>query len=845
MDAVRVTVRPHPFREERRTVEVPAGRSVAELLQLAGLEPEYAGPAHIDGVPVPREEWTTRRPDPGQTVTARAVPRGAATNKDGWPRVLLAIVTVGTSEIWRQVYKRSGIVLNSMFWSPETPSVDGLGNSQDRQLRPFITGTRNEMRPNGVIPQMFGYRVRYRPPYAARPYSSWRGNKQHFHCLFSFGYGPLRVHDDSHKLGDTPVAAFGLKLLAPTTTPDQDKEANLQVREGWNDDPDIAYYLDQTAEQQLNVELRHKDAAGNRAEWSYRRTEAAIERIGVEVYFPEGLIEYSGNSTKKLEVEIEVEYAPAGTDPLTGRWTKATGRDDAGKTNKYDGIAVKDDRRSPFGVGIDWTVSPTQTSPAGPAGQYDVRMRRKTGDRNKLEQMDRSIWSVLREYRLGDPVNVSGLCTVAMDIQATGNLSGELDSYNAEVSWMGTYYDGASWVTPTKTSTPTLATSAQPAAHFRAILQGAANKGAVADSRLDLTTLAAWAVACESAGLHFNGPFDTPGVVFDRLQTVAAMGRASFTMREGKYSVVQDLAEPGTAVQHFTPRNYHNFESQIVYQDPVHALFVEYVDNTKEDVLGRIVVYDDGYNADGSGGDTAATVFETLTLLYCRDKDEAWKHGRRALFERRLRRERYTIDVDVENVIANRGDPVVLAIEAIDEIAGWGRVVSVTQSAGAAVSVATDELIAINSAAAYTMRFRKSDGSSLNRIVNTPGTSGDYDTFTFTISIPSGDPQPVAGDLFLMRKGTQTYRRCIVTQIEHRSDLVARLTLVDEATDVYTADTTESSTATTSTTNSGPRAGSRTEGAVRITSRPGSGTTPGIRVTVTLGTAGRVAGSTP
>jgi hypothetical protein len=851
MDSVKVIVRPHPFREERRVVDVPQGQNVETLLRLAGLPAKYARNVLVDGEPLRREAWPTTRPVAGQTVTAKASLLGAATNKNGPFRAFLAFITVGTSEVWRAAYKRTGFAPNSLFWQPDPPDFGGLPSTSDRGSRPFITGSKNEMRPYSPVPQIFGYRVRYRPPYAARPYSSWRGNKQHFHVLLTFGYGPLRVHSETHKLGDTPISAYGVTQLTAGATPTTQPAANMQVREGWNSDPTLAYYLDQVDEQGVNAELRREDGSGNRSPWSFRRTGIGLSRIGVEVFFPEGLIEFTSKGTAKLDVEIEVFYAPAGTAvPADGNlaangWTPATGRGEDGMLNKFPGIKFKDDKRAAFATGIDWDVDPTTASLVGTAGQFDVAMRRKTTDRNKLEQMDKTVWSTLREFRLGNPINLTGLCTVSMDIVATGNLSGELDSYNAEVSWMGTYYNGSSWVTPVSTDTPTLATSGQPAAHYRAILQGSANKAAVADARMDLTTLATWATKCETAGLHNWAVFDTPGTVFERLQAVAGMGRASFTMREGKFSVVYDLEQPGTAIQHFTPRNYDNFQGSIVFQDVVHAMYVEYVETTNEAALSRIVVYDDGYNADGTGGKTAATKFETLTLIQCRSKDEAWKHGRRALAERRLRREKYMIDVDVENLIVSRGDPCVLAVEAIDEITGQGRVLTVTQSAGAAVSVTTDEILTLDSAASYTMRVRKSDGSSFDRALTTPGTSGEYSSFTFAVSIPAGDPQPVAGDLVLVRKTTQTYRRCVVTQIEHRAELSARVSLADEAPDVYTADTVSvANPATTAipTTASPVENGTTTTGQIVVSAQPYHAPSPAIVVVVTTNKGGKKGG---
>lgn len=834
---VRVVVRPHPFREAKQTALVPAGRSIAELLVLAGLPPEHAGPVRVDGVRVPREEWAAHRPPAGALVTGHRVPLGSATNKNGPFRGFLAFVTIGTSELWRAAYKRTGFVANSMFWQPDLPDVSFPGGP-GRAARPFITGTRNELRPYGVVPQVFGYRVRYRPPYAAKPYSSWQGNRQRWHCLMTFGHGPLRL--ESLKFGDTPIESLGLTAVGHGATRAQLDAAQIQIREGWSDDDTIAYYLDQVDEAPMAVDLRRDNSDGSRTAPSIRRTPPDVSRIGVEVYFPQGLIDFSGANPAKLDAEVEVFYAAAGTAvPASGDlagapgWTAVYGKDEKGNRNKYAGIKVNDSRRSPFAVALDWDVT---------AGEYDVALRRKTGDRNSITKLDTTIWSILRTWKLGNPVNLTGLCTVSFDIISTGNLTGDLDAFNAEASWMGTYYDSgtAAWVTPTRTSTPTLAKSAQPAAHFRSVLQGSANRSPVADGRIDLSGLATWAVACETAGLHFNGVFETPGTVFDRLQSVSGIGRASPHMKDGKFSVASDLTAPGAALEKFTPREYTNFQGDIAFPEATHALYVEYVQQSIEG-LDRIIVYDDGYNAAGTGGNTAATRFDTLTLLNCRDKDEAWKHGRRALAERRLRRETWSFDVPDAHLSVTRGDCVEVGIESIDTVLAWGRVKTVTLNGGGdAVSITTDEGITLDGVSSYLFRFRKASGVSLDASIGTPAAATDSQSFTFSSAIVSGNPQPVAGDLFLFGKATTDFRRCLIQRIEHRPDFWARVTVVDEATSVYTADTSTAVSAQSSASAAPAASASGSEAVLSVSaSSPASTSNGSAGIVVSISSSGR------
>ena len=834
-DHVTVTVRPHPFREERQTAHVPQGQTIAALLALAGLDPDDAGPVLVDGEPVPRCEWNVATPRAGQTVTSRAVPRGAATNKNGPIRAALAFITHGTSEAWRQVYNVVGFnpnPLSGLLWQSATPSLDGFGNGQGRKIRHLIEGTRNEARPYSPVPRIFGYRVRYTPPLAALPYSTWVGNKQHFHMLFCFGYGPLYLED--HRIGDTPVSAFGMTPLTGTQTPSTNTAANMQVRP-WGNETALYYYLNNVSEAAVGASLTY-NTSGARSPWSVRRTAAAVTRIAVEVGFPQGLIAITNTSTgyAKLAVEVEVYYAPAGTAIPSGGdlgapgsgWTPAYGRSDTGTRNSHAGVKINDARKAAFAIGIDWDVT---------SGQYDVALRRKTADRNGLSDLDDTVWSKLTNYRLSTPVNLTGLALVSMDIVATGNLNGVLDNYNALASSMSPWYDSdaATWRTPTTTDTPTLESSGQPAGHYRAILQGSGNALAVADARIDLTTLQTWAAATKSHGLHFAGAFETNGSVFDALTAVAAMGRASFTMKDGKFSVVQDLDAQTTPIQHITPRNSWNFQGSHAWPEPVHALRVQYTDTTKDpskgSALTEIVVYDDGYNADGSGGSTAATVFESLSLPYCNDMTEAWKHGRRALAERRLRRDVYTVEMDVEHLVANRGDLVVLGAEVFDSTPSWGRVKTVTLNGSSeATAITTDESLTTDGSSTYKFRFRLPSGTGVEASVGTPA-AGSATSFTFATPIAAASV-PSAGDLFLFGLNSVTFRRCLIQRIEPLADLAARVTLVDEASGVYSADT-GTSTATAPATGSATSSSSTT-----LTVAASSGTSsssPTITVTVT------------
>lgn len=184
-----------------------------------------------------------------------------------------------------------------------------------------------------------------------------------------------------------------------------------------------------------------------------------------------------------------------------------------------------------------------------------------------------------------------------------------------------------------------------------------------------------------------------------------------------------------------------------------------------------------------------------------------------------------------------RGDPVLLGIEHIDTVLKWGRAITIVRNgSGDATGLTFDEVLAIDSAKTYLFRFRKGSGVYVDRAITTPGTSGDYKTLSFAVAIPAANPQPDDGDLFLFGESTANFRRCLVFAIEHRADLSARLTLVDEAPGVYTADTSTTPAASASNVNKAPNSVSGAAGVLTVTVAPPTGpgkTTAGIVLSVT------------
>src|ERR1019366_4433538 len=348
------------------------------------------------------------------------------------------------------------------------------------------------------------------------------------------------------------------------------------------------------------------------------------------------------------------------------------------------------------------------------------------------------------------------------------------------------------------------------AAHMLDIMQGKANKFPLPAPRIDMTGLEAWRVWCAANHRSNNNIIDTQGTMFGARQAVAAMGRASFTMKDGLYSILQDLPQT-TPIQHFTPRNSWGFKATFAFPILPGMLKVRFVNPGANYQNDERWVFDDGYTSA-----TPDLVTEVLDLTHgCTDPDEAWRDGRYHLAQARLRPEIYEILVDFENLVCTRGDFVLVSHDIIQAGLGAGRVKTMQlDGSGNCTGVTTDEFFTFSYGNSYVLRTRRSgDGTSLlNALVNpVGGVSGiddltDIDSLTdidtigsgsgsvftnvlvFVTPIPAANPQPTAGDLVMLGLVGSEPLPMIVTRITPGKDLIATLQLQDYVPAIYTSD---------------------------------------------------------
>lgn len=759
---LRLIACPRPFSADRIDRTIAAGGSIADIIAALDLDPILLAHAHVwitdaamtaDPVSVPRQHWARVRPKAGAVVTLRVAPGKGGGGKNPLRTILTIAVVAAAFVLGPALGVAMGLPVKAMIFGqtinlaaaiggaaitlvgnllinaiapPPQPKLADLsmGGAQSRTSPTLaITGTQNRANRYGAVPRVYG-RHRVYPTLAAYPHTEVEGDAQYLRMLFDFGYGPCRLSD--LRIGAIPLAQF--------------EGVETEIREGYADDPPITLYTSTIREDQYSLKV--SSAGGPEV----LETRDGADEIIVDITF-NGLVRFDDNGERQdRTVEIRIEYREAGA---SGAWTLHA-------TEAHSAATEQVVRK---GLRI---VPPARA-------RYELRFTRLTEDSTSTRIRDECFVSTIRTVRHVPPVRATGRCLVAMRIKATDQLNGIVDQFSAVTEALLPVWDGTGW-------------SEQPTRHpawaYLDVLRGPANKRPVADERLDLEAFKAWADALP--GFTFDAVIDYPTTVFELLRDIAAAGRAGFGMRDGRFSIVRDVAQ-SVPIQHFTPRNTMGFRGFKAFTRIPHGLKCRFINPDRDWSQDEVIVYADGYS------EASATRFETLELFGCTSADLAWKHGRYHLAAGQLRPETYELSVDIDHLVCTAGDLVRVSHDVPLWGSGWGRVREVIFNGdGDATALVLDEAITMAAEKTYAIRFRHADGAS--SVASLVTEAGEPTAITFLQPIP-GLSAPEPGDLALFGEAERESADLIVRAIRHSGDFRATLSLVDAAPAIHQADT--------------------------------------------------------
>lgn len=724
-----------------------AGLTLAEIL---GSGASQSIEVRVGGEVVPRVLWAKVKPKAGTLVHVTMYPQGGSARK--WVAIIamvaLTIVTYGafgwqglaataatayggTAAAWAAGIMLAGSLAISALVAPPTPKLGAAGGDPFQQLQ-SITGTSNQANPYGVIPCVVGT-YRFFPCHAALPYTEIVGNDQYLRMLLDLGYGDLDISDI--QIGDTAIDQYDGVQYEITTTP--------------------TLFTQDIYEAAVGIPLTKVGDSATRT------TQTATTQISLDLVAQNGL--FSADSKGNIigaQVTFHVEYAPTGS----GAWTSVLPAEHVVRSNLDEvsgNVRAGSSRRATLRTGLSWPV---------PKGQYDVRVTRVLDNfPNAASDSAKSgdfTWTVLRSMSPQNP-STTGTLKLALRIKASDQLNGGLPQVSVLAAQKIGQWDWANgvWLPVQETQNPAWI-------YAWLLTRCPAIVRRLPDARIDLDGIGHWADECAAKGYKVSFVMDSARPLFDVLKDVLACGRATFGVRNGKYTAIRDLPQ-AVPVQMFTPSNSWGFSYSRAFTNLPHALRCKFVNPQAGYKQDYVTVYAPGYSA------ASATRFEELDLGPVVDPDAAWKLGMYYLAVGYNRPTTYTLNADIEHMVCERGDLVRVAHDVTAWGQAWGRVKAVAPNG---LTVTLDGPVDLAAGTQYQLQVRKADGTQARVSVTSAAGAG---VAQLTLSATTG---AAPGDLWVLGTVNHGTADLLVKEIVPSDNLTAELTLVDAAPAVWAAD---------------------------------------------------------
>ena len=763
---VTVSVVLNPFSNDHRvSARFAAGQTIEDLVAM--LVPDEGHRDHLSafvgGDYVSPHLWGKVTPKAGSSVFLKAVPAD--------PITILAVLapiagTAGAAALgFTAGTLAAGLVaagisfailaVGQALFGPSAPNRQRFEESPTFS----ITGARNGLTPFAPVPIVLGTH-KFVPPYGAAPYTEVINNQQYLRFVVVWGYGPVDVTDV--RIGNTPITDFEEVEI-------EDDFAGASTS--------LGLYPSDVSQEGLSIRLTEDLVT--------RRTAAATDEFGLTITFPSGLARFDdGGDRQSRSVTLLGEFRLVGdTEWISFMYARDGqgivykdgeffGLSNIARSFSYGLLALEEIEAEPLNTEgsvvtdkttqvLRWSIRVTDL----PSGEYDVRIRRSGAEASLTNDKvrDRADWTALRSFNTGgDPILLEGVAKSAYRIKASDQLNGVVDQLNGIVSTKIPLWTGSAW---DETSGEEGVTS-NPAAIYRFVLRGQPNPRPVVAANVDDAGLGVWFATCEAQGYKFDFALDFSRPVRDLLTDIANAGKASPAYIDDQWSVIEEKPRT-TLVQHFTPRNSRNFSGALSYPTIPQALRIRFANAEKGYLEDERTVYDDDFD------ETNATVFEVIDLAGQTDPENVYKLGRHYLAAARLRPERFSLEVDVENLVATRGDLCRLTHDVALIGLASGRI-----RALGADTVTIDETVSITAGVLYRLRVRDDDGDSV--------TFDFRATFTQSTNVLPITPSGVAaGDLFMFGISGSESLEVLVAGVEYLDDLAASLTLVPYSPEVY------------------------------------------------------------
>lgn len=791
---IQARFRSAPFAAVSKKVEVERGSTVASIVDRFVEEGVIAPSARIQvsvgGTIIPEDKWCSVRPKTAAIVEVCQMPQSSQ-SAVMWSSIALKVV--GTIMLFFPATSTAGMALiaasvaldvgasylmppkESQVYGPEEGKFDLSGTNQTVLF--------------GGVPTLAGT-LKFPPFIAAMEFVETVGSDRFLNAIFAISDGPvttpevwigetpLTEYDDvvtefrrgyysltdkgsvdiSSAYPSDPVFADTWTISVAVTkdgiayavgdTITYNGLAEASVGSSWdkNQGKPFSIYPNDVNDEVIATVVSVADGPVTRV------TQLDTSSVTCEFVWESGLVNFEKEPAGKRNDKtagIKIEYRINGTsdDWVVGVNTAAKGRN-----------------ATPVWRGYKFTL------PA--AGKYDIRVTRTTPD----DENDRNVsvykWLILRSIRTASPVPAFGVSMLAVNIRASEQLSGSLNTVRVLCTSILRDWDGSSWGwRPT----------ANPASVFRHYLQSPHWQHAAADSSIAMDEMEEWHEYCTILNLRCNAYFTDDAYLQDRLGEVARTGFAMFLARDGLWSIVVDRERPAYE-QLFTPRNVRNYSCEVLHPSPVHALSVNFVDETSDYAVNERIVYDDGYN------ETNTIYTQQLTLPGITNPNTIYKYCRRVLAEKRLRREIHQWECDAEAFMLDVGARIRFAHDVIAVGIGAARIIGyqIQSGTGLVSHIILDTAFEATAGVDYSLVARPAVGDQ--QTIRLQEMSGDVSAMQLLVATDSADLPELDTLVIFGRSGFESID-LVVKSKTPTADMRCRITAVLYHEGIFSSDT--------------------------------------------------------
>lgn len=642
--------------------------------------------------------------------------------------------------------------VGSLLLNLIVPLPKGLDNDSPSPLY-TAEGFKNPLNVGGPIPLPVGLRHRFAPPYMVPPFIDVEDDKIFLTAVFCCGYAPARRWNES--IGDRLLERFDSRYWTLEARGFADDEGDV-------DNSPFTIVPETVIQRGQQVSLLYREAGvgededGPRALPTIMETEPDTTRWKAILSCPQGLYRRSDKgSLGSYNIDLRIR-----TRPLTP--------DNSAEWELVENFSIVRADISPFYFEIEYNV-------AGDRGAYEVDFLRMsavgTGGDEVADCQIIAFQSILPEYPINEPDDAP-FAKIGLRIQATNQLKGTLDEFNLEVASLIPAWDEATetWVPKQETGNP--------ANILRWLYTMPQNAKRIAANRVFEVELLDWRQHNNANDLKFSRVYDYETSLDAVIREVCAVGRAVPRMTDGLRGVSIDRPKAAATAFPLTPHNTWGFEATRSYKESdIHGWRIKFRDRTNEfkTAIREVVRPDLPVGVE-------ATNFQEIEPPGVTDPTQAYVWGYKLWLEVLHRPDTYTRNIAIQSRLLQHGDLCAMSHRLLHGAQQSGRVVSVIGKL-----VTLSEPVEMEAAKSYGVKFQRIEeiagGLGRSKVVSWGVETVPGETRVLKL-VGSGD-LPEEGDLAWFGRESIEDVLAVVQNIEPNEDFNARLTLVDQAPQIF------------------------------------------------------------